>query len=92
MTTTYLASATQANVANALSEFNEHATLSGSGLCRICQVEGPCARRNTAERTLRSCNLLPQRSPGATRPELIGLRRVGPGWFPPRAPEGTART
>jgi site-specific DNA recombinase len=73
MTTTYLASVAQANVANALYEINEHATLSGSGLCRVCQVEGPCARRNTAERTLRSCNLLPQRSPGVTRPELIGL-------------------
>jgi hypothetical protein len=49
MTTIYLASGAQANVANALSEINEHATLSGSGLCRICQVEGPCARRITAE-------------------------------------------
>jgi hypothetical protein len=78
MATTYFASAAQTTVARALYEINEHVTLSGSGLCRACQAEGPCARRAAAERTLRSYNFLPQRRPCATRPELIGCRRIRP--------------
>jgi len=78
MATTYLASVAQTTIARALYEINEHVALSSSGLCRTCQIEGPCVRRSAAERTLRSYNLLPQRQPGATRPELIGLRRISP--------------
>jgi len=90
MPTTYLTNVAQVRVAHAHTEINEHATLSGDGLCRTCQVDGPCARRIAAERILRSCNLLPQRQPGATRPELIGLRRIRAAWIQPTAAEATA--
>ncbi|NIL55674.1 hypothetical protein [Salinispora arenicola] len=85
MGTTYLASTALARAADALDAVNEHATLSGSGLCRTCRVEGPCPSRTEAERTLRSSGMLPRRRPGFTRPELIGLRRVGTPWLKPDA-------
>lgn len=88
MATTYLASAAQTAIARALYEINEHVTLSGSGLCHACQIVGPCARRVAAERTLRSYNFLPQRRPGATRPELIGLRRIRPSTVSANAGDG----
>ncbi|ABP54440.1 hypothetical protein Strop_1986 [Salinispora tropica CNB-440] len=91
MGTTYLASTALARAADALEAVNEHATLSGSGLCRTCRVEGPCPSRTEAERTLRRSGMLPRRRPGVTRPELIGLRRVGTPWLKPGA-EALARS
>jgi hypothetical protein len=56
---------------------NAHVTSSGTGRCLECDVPGPCPRRENAvvifSRTLR----LPKRLPGASRPELVGARRVG---------------
>lgn len=53
-----------------------HAVSSADGRCLGCRSTGPCAQREAAvlvfTRTLR----LPSRRPGATRPELIGARRV----------------
>jgi hypothetical protein len=93
---TNLANVARTTVDHALREINEHVTLSGSGLCRICRIGGPCTRRAVAERTLRSYNFLPQRQPGATRPELIGLRRINLGAVSALdcggLPEGRVRT
>jgi hypothetical protein len=76
MALTYFATAAQTTIARALYEVNEHITLSSVGLSRACLIEGPCAGRVVAERTLHSYNFLPQRRPGATRPELIGRRHI----------------
>jgi len=85
MGATYLASTALAKAAEALEAINEHATLSGSGLCRACRVEGPCDSRASADGTLHRTGILPRRAPGVTRPELIGLRRVGQSWLKPGA-------
>lgn len=91
MTTTYLASTAHATISVALDAINTHATHSNTGLCRTCRTEGPCDRRIEAERALRGWGLLPQRQPGATRPDLIGLRRVGATWFTPTTAAGSAK-
>jgi hypothetical protein len=91
VTTTYLASTARSTISAAFDAVNTHATLSNTGLCRTCQTEGPCDRRLEAERALRGWGLLPQRQPGATRPDLIGLRRVGATWFTPTTVAGSAK-
>jgi hypothetical protein len=85
--TTYLASNGQAKVAQAQAELDLHVTFSANGLCGVCRMEGPCPSRIAAERTMASYGLLPRRSPGATRPELIGLRHTGQSMFQPQRHE-----
>lgn len=53
-----------------------HPISSGDGRCVQCQVEGPCAPRYAALVRLANQRRLPRRRPGATKPELIGARRV----------------
>jgi hypothetical protein len=86
MATTYLASNGQAKVAHAQAELDLHVTISANGLCDACREEGPCQSRIAAERTMASYRLLPRRTPGATRPELIGLRHAGQSMFQPHRP------
>lgn len=61
----------------AQSTLDEHVTSSATGRCLACDSRGPCWRRENAvvvfSRTLR----LPTRSPGASRPGLVGAVRVG---------------
>ncbi|MBE1484989.1 hypothetical protein [Plantactinospora soyae] len=54
-----------------------HAVSSADGLCLACRVTGPCAAHEQAAKVFRFALRLPRRVPGATRPELIGARRVG---------------
>ena len=56
-----------------------HAVASVDGQCVQCQVDGPCAARSAALTELALWHQLPRRLAGATRPELIGARRVDPG-------------
>src|SRR3712207_6549431 len=54
-----------------------HAVSSADGLCLACGVPGPCPERDAASAVFRLSLRLPRRVPGATRPELVGARRVG---------------
>jgi len=47
-----------------------------AGRCLACLSEGPCEAKRAALADLASRGVLPRRWPGATRPELIGARRV----------------
>jgi len=54
-----------------------HAVSSASGLCLWCAVPGPCVEHERAVEVFARSLRLPRRAPGATRPELVGARRVG---------------
>ena len=54
----------------------EHVTSSATGLCLKCGVLGPCYRRETATVVFSRFLRLPRRTPGLTRPQLVGARRV----------------
>jgi len=47
-----------------------------AGRCLACLAEGPCPAKRAALADLASRGVLPRRWPGATRPDLVGLRRV----------------
>lgn len=55
---------------------DEHITSSATGLCLKCGVLGPCYRRETATVVFSRFLRLPRRTPGLTRPQLVGARRV----------------
>jgi len=55
---------------------DQHAVLASTGCCVACQVTGPCPLRREALYALAVRAELPRRRAGATRPELIGARRV----------------
>jgi len=75
--TTYYALTADEQLAEAQRALDTHITSSATGRWLACGTLGPCGRRESAasifSRTLR----LPRRQPGATRPELIGARRLG---------------
>jgi hypothetical protein len=54
----------------------DHSMSSGDGRCVRCKVEAPCAHQYRALLQLHYLCQLPRRRPMATRPELIGARRV----------------
>jgi hypothetical protein len=58
---------------------DRHVTSSATGLCLVCGIPGPCARRETAVKVFSRYVRLPRRTPGQSRPELIGARRVESG-------------
>jgi hypothetical protein len=76
-TTTYYGETADEKLSEAQALLDEHVTSSATGRCLACDSLGPCWRRENAvvifSRTLR----LPTRLPGASRPELVGARRVG---------------
>lgn len=61
---------------SAQSVLDRHVTSSGSGRCLACDSLGPCYRREAAVSTMARYLWLPLRRPGASRPELLGARRV----------------
>ncbi len=77
--TTYYGMTADEQLADAQRTLDTHITSSANGRCLLCGAPGPCYKRETAvvifSRTLR----LPRRQPGATRPELVGARRLGAG-------------
>ncbi len=46
------------------------------GRCITCGTEGGCVEREEAARLFARYGVLPRRCPGATRPELVGARRL----------------
>jgi hypothetical protein len=56
-----------------------HTVSSADGLCVACHVPGPCGQHEIAAKIFTLSLRLPRRVPGATRPELVNARRVGPG-------------
>jgi hypothetical protein len=69
-------------VENAQEVLDQHLVSSATGLCLVCGVPGPCRRRETAAALFFVSLRLPRRTPGATRPELLGARRVAVGSLP----------
>jgi hypothetical protein len=72
-------------LADAQRTLDSHITSSATGRCLACGSFGPCVRRESAVQVFSRTLRLPLRRPGATRPELVGARRVsGPslatGW------------
>jgi hypothetical protein len=60
----------------AQNDLDMHVTVSETGRCIECGVWGPCPTREAAMRIMMRGLWLPVRTPGATRPYLIGARRV----------------
>jgi hypothetical protein len=73
---TYYAMTADEQLTDAQQTLDTHTTSSVNGRCLRCDTPGPCPKRENAvmifSRTLR----LPRRRPGATRPELVGARRL----------------
>jgi hypothetical protein len=61
---------------------DRHAVSSGDGLCVTCRVLGPCPELEAAAKVFMFSARLPQRRPGATRPELLGAKRADFRWLP----------
>ena len=80
MPTVYLSSAGLDQVAAAQAEFDAHVISSGDGRCITCG-DAPCPGQTSALRALAGYGRLPQRRPGATRPDSIGLRVSSGSWF-----------
>jgi hypothetical protein len=74
--TTYYSRTIEEQLVAAQIVLDTHVTSSATGRCLECGMFGPCYKRENAvvifSRTLR----LPLRSPGATKPELVGAQRV----------------
>lgn len=72
---TYGGAATD-QIDNAQEVLDQHLVSSVTGRCMVCGVLGPCQRRETAAALFFVSRWLPRRRPGATRPELVGARRI----------------
>jgi hypothetical protein len=68
-------------VEHAQKVLDRHAVSSGDGLCVTCRVLGPCAEHVAAARVFVLSARLPQRRPGATRPELVPAKRTDFRWL-----------
>lgn len=67
------------SIERAQTDLDRHVMSCADGVCLTCGVPGPCEAHERAARLFRSSLRLPLRRPGATRPELVGARRVGAG-------------
>ena len=65
------------HIRHAQAMLEQHAVSIADGLCVTCGVLGPCAEHEAAATVFKTSRRLPRRPPGATRPELVGARRVG---------------
>ncbi len=77
--TTYYAMTADEQLAEAQRTLDTHITSSANGRCLQCGTPGPCYKRETAVVIFSRSLRLPLRRPGATRPELVGARRLGAG-------------
>ncbi|MDR7278691.1 hypothetical protein [Catenuloplanes atrovinosus] len=75
--TVYLTAEARSELREAQRQLDRHTDLANDGRCPVCDLEGPCPLRRAALRVFGRYSRLPSRQPGATRPQLIGLRRVG---------------
>ena len=79
--TTYYAMTAEDQLAAAQRVLDLHVTSSATGRCLACGSMGPCYKRETAVVIFSRSLRLPLRTPGATRPELVGARVVSTtGW------------
>ncbi len=78
MATTYLGGE---QVDQAQAVLDRHAVSSADGLCVTCKVLGPCREHEAAAKVFTLSVRLPQRRPGATRPELLGAKRMDFRWL-----------
>jgi hypothetical protein len=62
-----------------------HAVSMVDGLCLGCRRPLPCGVRDAAAAVFVRYHRLPRRRPGASRPELLGARRIGLPALLPRA-------
>ena len=74
--TAYLSQAAREQLAAAQAAIDTHVISSADGHCILCLVVGPCPAQSIATAIFTRYQMLPGRRPGATRPELIGARRV----------------
>lgn len=73
---TYYAVSAEQLLSQAQTTLDEHVTSSATGRCLACDSPGPCWRRESAVVIFSRSLRLPVRQPGASRPELVGARRV----------------
>jgi hypothetical protein len=78
MTTTYHGGE---QIDHAQATLDRHAVSSADGLCLTCKVLGPCPEHEAAAEVFTLSARLPLRRPGATRPELLGAKRVDFRWL-----------
>jgi hypothetical protein len=65
------------DLARAQQVLDVHVMLLADGCCRACGTPLPCAARDGAAAVFIRHGRLPRRRPGASRPELVGARRIG---------------
>jgi hypothetical protein len=71
-----------AQVDRAQAALDVHVVSIATGRCLGCGEPGPCGEREQASRVFRRTQRLPYRTPGASRPELCGVARIGArGWL-----------
>jgi len=75
---TYYATSAGGQLVEAQRILDVHVTSSATGHCLACNSPGPCWRRESAVAIFSRSLRLPIRTPGASRPELINARCVGP--------------
>jgi hypothetical protein len=73
MTTAYLGGQ---QLDHAQAVLDRHPVSSASGLCVTCSVPGPCAEYEAAADVFTRSARLPRRRPGASRPQLLGAKRM----------------
>jgi hypothetical protein len=74
--TAYLAAAVVVQLDQAQRLLDSHVMTLNTGACRLCGTVGTCDYRDAAAATFARYQRLPRRRPGASRPELVGARRV----------------
>ena len=77
--TAYLSRAAIRLLTAAQRTIDDHPLTMADGTCQRCHVPGPCAALVTASKVFARYHQLPRRLPGASRPELVGARRVAVG-------------
>lgn len=77
MTTTYLAAMAASQLDQAQRLLDAHVIVLPDGACRLCGTTQSCGYRDAASAVFARYRRLPQRRPGASRPGLVGARRVG---------------
>jgi hypothetical protein len=74
--TTYYGVTADDQLTEAQRTLDTHVTSNANGRCIECGAYGPCLKRETAAVIFSHTLRLPRRRPGATRPELVGARRL----------------
>ncbi|WP_051799652.1 hypothetical protein [Catenuloplanes japonicus] len=86
----YLTDEARSELRAAQRQLDRHTDLANDGRCPVCDLDGPCPLKRAALRVFVRYGRLPGRRPGATHPQLVGLRRDGGAefWFGRRSSDG----